>query len=329
MLALARLQIRDGVSRDRADDFLKLIRSVAGDDNMLPSSVKRLQTMTSVPSYRDFQVWYCRDCCHLIPIPEGSSIQSETSVCPTCYQSNPGATPACGENGWAFYLGVGNAIQALFMDDEFRRRRGESRTFSHPSTLWGCQEWKRIDSILKEMYLTDDEGNEVRHVGLFHPSASPYSVFIDSYLPTDSGNSSVCVVFLRCEDLDIQARSERRNCLPLMLIPDKPKDLHCFMQLVANDFRRLLANPLHANNSNFSDVDLVQRPVLVGMDADFPAGQTALRHVRGNTSYSSCPHCKGTAKLISEGGRPTIRFGGFAAEVKVWEKTANGDRHSN
>ena len=96
------------------------------------------------------------------------------------------------------------------------------------------------------------------------------------------------------------------------------------MELIANEFHRMLSRPLRVNNSSFSGTDLCHWPVLVGIDADFPAGQAVLDYARGNGGYFSCPHCKGTALAMEEGGRCTIRHGGFVTAVEINERTING-----
>ena len=186
IITLSQLQIEDGVSRDTANKLLNLLHRVggAGACKALPRSVNNVRSMINVPPLHRFTIRYCTNCCHVLSSVRCHQYTTTEDGCPTCQQfsSSLGASMESESNGWAFYLGVENAIQMLFTSDSFRRKRGCHRTIRDPSTLWGSKAWRKIDSDLKRLPLTDEEGNAIAHVGLFHQDASPYSIFVDSYI---------------------------------------------------------------------------------------------------------------------------------------------------
>jgi len=204
--------------------------------------------------------------------------------------------------------------QFLFANPDFTDAVGKGRPHmdphaaqdgQHPAatahTFWGSPAFVTINNWFQQRMgkrLLEDRKN------------SPYAIFVDFFQSFTGKSYSTGAVLLRCEDMTLEDRG-RMDFTPVIMIipgPTKPQFAAPYMQLIAADFQKwsLGDRGIWVENAvrRGQDGKLVRaspfhhHPVLVGLDADIPAGQWVLEAMQSSQGHLACFKCKMCGKKV-------------------------------
>jgi hypothetical protein len=117
---------------------------------------------------------------------------------------------------------------------------------------------------------------------------------------------------LHCEDITPEKKGRNEFAVVLMIIPGprKPKWGRLYMELIAEDFHEYgwLKNGMEIRTAVKENEDgnletlppFMHRPILIGLDADHPAGLFVAEMPEGSKGYRGCLKCKCCGEEIGE-----------------------------
>ena len=218
---------------------------------------------------------------------------------------------------WAFYIPLDLVIKWYFfanpdfneavgkgrpsVDPQSSSEEGESEasgsTFATGFNFWGSPAHNAINDYFEKNGPDESRVLESRN-------NSPYSIFVDFFQPWKKGGYSTGAVLLKCEDMTLEDRGRLEFSPVIMIIPGpkKPPFAAPYLDLIAADFEKyslkeqgiLIDKAVkRVEDGSLTRVDpFYHRPVLIGLDADTPAGQWVLEAVQSSTGFLSCFKCK-------------------------------------
>ena len=230
---------------------------------------------------------------------------------------------------WAFYIPLDVVLKEyLFANANFTEAIGKGRpsageasgsTSVHASnsatgfSFWGSPAFDAINDYFEE------HGPEKSRV-LESKLNSPYSIFLDFFQPWKKSYSTGAML-LKCEDLTLEDRGRLEFSPVIMIIPGpkKPEFAAPYMELIARDFAKFSLEGegilIDKAVKRSKDGTLTRmpsfyhRPVLIGLDADTPAGQWVLEAMQSSGAYVVCFKCKHNGQQV----RKNIYFHLFSA----------------
>lgn len=133
-----------------------------------------------------------------------------------------------------------------------------------------------------------------------------YELFADGFEAYGLKVHSTGAVLLRSMDMNLEHRGKRDFSIALLLCPGprQPKLSYAFMDVIANDFKQLSIDSAGIEVRNaikWSDESkpslvrcepFVHKPILAGVDADFPMSQWIACALKSPAAFLACLMCK-------------------------------------
>lgn len=273
---------REGKIKDNVFNLLLSVMNgvLLPADNIFPKSLYLMRRVIGCRSTEEVTHVVCpNDCsyhgcwCDLRKMPKGMRPDG-TEKCPECkediYAVKRGKVQPCKT---FMYFGVKKALTRLFADPAFVKLRADDAVRDDTEGYYKSDECVRLHGAAG--------------VDLNDKEASVYDIGLDWGQVYDRSVHALGVLALRCADLPVTHRTQRRFCMPLAIIPgpSEPKNMWPYLQPMAREFaeKSMVVEPVEGRAFRHTFL-------LGGVYGDTPA-QKKVSMFSGHSAYLGCSFC--------------------------------------
>ena len=326
-----KISLRIAMSRDHFDAWIASnVSDLPKQDLICPTTWKLCVEILGVENFWDFIHHFCP--CGTFrygQIPKSQYEAHADDECSQCQQKRFArlANGKLEPKAWCFYLPLATTIRMLFSNAEFVTARGKGRVYS-PHSFYGSEFRQYIDAWFESHNMPEAVLEDVKN--------SAYAIFVD-FFGSQGDSHSTGAVLLRNEDLSVEDKGKLRNCHVIMMWSGKPPYARLHMELIAQDFKQYTFKSRGLLIDHAIEVDddgvvkavepFYHKPILVGLDADIPAGQWTGEMQEGSQGYCVCFKCKLTGKKSFRKYRTNATiYLGYAKRTKAKLGLGNGKK---